>query len=287
MQLGMEVVSMASAVVLNEAPHNMVEKGLAVLSRDKAGNPLVTKADFGRNVINDPFARAHVINAMQGNDRITTITPAMLLEREGTILEQLFELVGSTPPKQLACQIKRSIEQVGNAAGQLTEHQRYLPGGLVLISEFDVLTAFQVANPDFKLLQTPGQEDWRGWLNVTWLPTQAGMLTCDFSQVLRPTDLKQRPFRLTQAEHHEWALAQGGDGLTSVEELVHLYLRSLLETGLPLWSGPAIRCRNANGSGQSLCVDSRAGHGFSVCSSGHDAHWTLGAVARKFQPLAA
>ena len=233
-----------------------------------AGNPLVAK---------------RVAAAIKGESP-RAVSFDDLLPRE---VELTGRLIGTAPPEN---QIKQALETARGKWGGLTEDDRFIPPNLSLEKLFEAIYRFneqlqEAGVPLLKLCHEQGKEWWRGHRDVQQLPTQSGVIRCNFSKLMR-ADLDGRPFSLNAQKQNEWAMENGGDGLTSAEETVFLWLRCLIEEGRPLWSVGSVRCRSGYGSESSLSVRFHADGGFEVDFWHLRAtHWSLGAVPRKFAAL--
>jgi len=77
------------------------------------------------------------------------------------------------------------------------------------------------------------------------LPTEAGIIHCDFEKILLTTDSDSRPFMLYYSDQKRWVREQGGDIPTSVEETLYILLRFYLEQNRVPFAAFCIRCRNS------------------------------------------
>lgn len=116
--------------------------------------------------------------------------------------------------------------------------------------------------------------------------TKAGIFDCDLTTVMQPKDADHKPFMLNHDEHEEWSKDQGGDGLSSAEEVLYLILRMKLEFGHVLFMGGAVRSRNGDGSGRSVFVGFTADVGLRVKWEYLSTRgWSFGCIPRKFTVL--
>lgn len=240
-----------------------------------------------QRVINDPLHRARVAAALRGEPILREVNFEDLLAREVTFTSKYFELIEVPYPGDI---INEALRRAESAWGGLTEHDRFVPGGIGLSRAFQCFYNFNQkqeasGSPPLKLHHNPKGEWWRSTSEV-YRPTEAGVIRCDFSQVMRPTDLQGRPFCCNYDEQLAWAKQQGGDGLTSAEETLYLLARSVFERDFSLWGAGWTRCRNLYYSESSLFVSWDADDGLSI---GHwdrgDWGWYIGALARKFVAL--
>jgi hypothetical protein len=219
--------------------------------------------------------------AFRGELVLGEISPEEWIARECAVGE---ELSGLGLPTAFD---PREVVRAANAG--VTVHSRFLPGGLTLTALFPLLYAWNEKAGEDDILKLYGDRDnewWRKNGSVQQLPTKAGVLTCNFLQVMQPTDLAGRPFYLNMEEQTAWAKAQGGSGLASAEQLVYLFIRSVVERQLPLWAVGSARCCNTYGSDYSLNVYWNAGDGFYVSYwARSDRDWYLGAVPEVFAEL--
>lgn len=275
-------------VLAKDAPHSRIGQVLACLSAGEAG---VTSDHLQQNVVNNPVQRAMVITAMRGDLTLGMPSFADILEREASIVGSFCRMAGlSYPPLR---QIEKALCLAEATRDFVSVNDRFIPGGIGLEQAFQFLynwNAEQIKQGGIPLklyneIGKVGKEWWRTDKDVEFIPTQAGILTCDFGAVSR-SDMAGRPFNLTLDDQIAWAKDQGGDGITSIEELVYLFIRSIIECRLTLWGGGSMKCRNACGSGYSLGVHWVAGGGFDVGLWRRSVQdWDLGAVARKFLAL--
>lgn len=230
--------------------------------------------------IDDPIRRAVVAAAYRGEIEATSIVPADWAAREMAVNAELMKY-------GLPSFDEAQVEYMSNGAGQ---HDRYLPGNLTLQVLFPFFYNWNNTedNPTVKLAHDPDKEWWRNDKSAESLPTMAGVLTCNYSQVMQPVDLAGRPYFLPMDEQVKLAKQMGGSGLTSAEQVTYLFIRSVVERRLPLWAAGSARCRNAYGSDSSLRVYWCADDGFYVSLwRRSEQSWLLGAVPEVFKALEA
>ncbi|MCX6809815.1 MAG: hypothetical protein NTZ65_03665 [Candidatus Berkelbacteria bacterium] len=251
------------------------------------GRCLVTPAMLQR-VVTDPTHCAAVAAAMRGEQPSSARFDDILV-REGNVTQIICDYAEVEYPGNDI--VEKALRMVQAKRGVVTIHDRFAPK-IALPQLFNFFYRYnKVAEEEgripVKLWQTAGQENWRGW-DAEFLPTETGVINCDFSQVMRATDITGRPFLLDMDQQMTWAKEQGGDGITSVEQITLLFIHSIIEFGRPLWGGGTVRCCNSCGSGDSLDVYWDADGGFGVgdwsCS---DQDWNIGAVPRKCLVLGA
>lgn len=228
--------------------------------------------DLVQATINDPIQRSVVAAAYRGEVEATNITPTDWVARELAVSTELAKY-------GLPALNEYHVEYASK--GTIGIHCRLVPVSWTLETMFPFFNSWNEveSNPKVKLYHGRDSEWWRTNKSVQHLPTKAGVLNYSFSQVMQPTDLAGRPFFLNAEEQTAWAKEQGGSGPMSAEQVVYLYIRSVVERKLPLWAAGSVRCCNSYGSDNSLSVDWYADYGFCVysCSrSGRD--WNLGAV---------
>lgn len=119
------------------------------------------------------------------------------------------------------------------------------------------------------------------------IPTELGVISCDFRDMFVPTDGVDRPFRLTQSQRIEWAIQRGGDTITSVEEALFLLLRAQLELGRRPFMGGVIHCRNTNAYNLHMYLVTYHYGGLDISTASDDVRgdWYDGAIARFFTKL--
>lgn len=270
-------------------------------SKDAFGNGLGNAHQFGlamgergitpamfQQAVADPGRGAAVAASLRG-DSMTRILREDLLSREIEIVRIFCEIAGIVPNGIDVSneQIEQAILKIEAQNGSVKVSDRFMPGNLTLFEMFRFIYNWNAKQIDahqssLKLYNEQGKEWWRSNKDVESIPTKPGIITCDFQTVIKPTDMLGRPFNLGINDQIAWANDQGGDGIMSAEEVVYLFVRSLIENQLPLWGGGSIRCRNAYGSGLLLDVGWSADRGFSVGSFGRSVqHWALGALPRK------
>lgn len=236
--------------------------------------------DLAQATIDDPIRRAVVAAAFRGEIEPVSITPTDWAAREMAVSTELAKY-------GLPAFDSYHVEYMSNGAGP---HDRFLPGDLTLQVLFPFFYNWNNTedNPTVKLAHDPNKEWWRTDRSVESLPTRTGVLSCNFAQVMQPINLAGWPYLLPMDEQVKLSKQMGGSGLTSVEQLTYLFIRSVVERRLPLWAAGSARCRNTYGSGHSLRVHWYADSGFCVNDwprSGRD--WCLGAVPEVFTALEA
>lgn len=232
-----------------------------------------------QRVIDDPARRRQVGDALTGPLTALELTKEQWVERELHFLRKLrdFGLPLSPDAKFWSDFAERdSLEWFVNEAweeGYGLNH-RIVPGGLTREILFDAwLNAGFVISMNNK--------------GVEQLPTEMGVLRCDLSLVMQPIDDENRPFNLNYDDQLTWCKEQGGSGFTSVEELLYLVLRMLLEFGRILFLGGWVRCRNdsdePNASGFMFIFVDPTGHKVGVNQDKKEVRgWYHGCVPRKF-----
>lgn len=261
-------------VVLNEAPHNRIEKGLACLA-----NAGVTSDQWQQATINDPITRQRVASALKG-EASAPITQNDWLERE---VEILGKICGSGI-ESLRSTLNRAVEEWGEP----TEHWRVIPGSYTLPDLFDILYRLndkwqEGHNGKSFLCRKRNEEWWRTSDKWQPLPTELGVMICNLETCANPTDLTGAPYYLNREEQKAWCKTQGAEELMSVEEVLYLFIRSIIERSRPLWPAGIMRCRNTHGSGNPLYVSWLADGGLTVAYwyDDDDANWNIGALPRK------
>jgi len=260
----MSVVSLANVVTVGELFGMLAELGV--------GQPEV------QATIDDPIRRAVVAAAYRNKIEAVSIAPACWIAREMAISAELVKY-------GLPAFGAYDVEYMSTCA---SVHDRFIPDDLTLQVLFPFFYSWNNTggNEQIKLAHVPGNEWWRTDKNAESLPTKAGVLTCDFDKVMQAVDLSDRPFFLSMDEQVKFAKQMGGSGLTSVEQLTYLFIRSVVERRLPLWSAGLARCCNLYGSGYLLSVDWSADHGFCINHRHRTAKsWRLGAVLEAFTAL--
>ncbi len=267
-------------VVLNEAPHNRIEKGLACLA-----NAGVTSDHWQQATIDDPIARRCVASALKG-EVATPITQDDWLEREAEILSQICDSgkgSGMFSVESLRPALNRAVEEWGEP----TEHWRVIPGAYTLPDLFEILyrleDKWQEDHSGKSFLCGRRKEEW--WrTSDTYQPiaTELGVMVCNLETCANPTDLDGAPYYLNREEQEAWVKTQGAEEMMSAEEVIYLFIRSIMGLSRPLWPAGTMRCRNNTGSGGSLSVYWHARDGLSV-SGWHDVgpSWCIGALPRK------
>lgn len=223
----------------------------------------------------DPIFRAKLGAMFRGETVEVTTTFDQLLSRETELTKQVCELTSTAySGDSIVEQALRKGEAEWNG---FTEHDRFVPAGL---NRQSLLLAYRKAglklNSDEKSADCDGEN----------LPTEVGIIRQDLTSMMTPTDLAGRPFYLSMEEQEKWAKAQGGDGLTSVEETLFLVLRKVLELSAAPWSAGWCRCRNSHSSDNSLNVRWHADNGLKVNFGNRGYYnWYEGALVRKFLAL--
>lgn len=270
-----------TAVVLQKAPHDRVDKGLACL-----GNEGVTSDDWQQRVITDPASRRRVAAVLRGKQH-DPISLCVLAAREAQIVSQICEM-GQMGARFLTIEtVTPCLREAEQALDELTEHCRLIPGAFGLEELFRVLYALddqcrQEHQGKGFLYEARYEEQWRTNNEVEHTPTELGVTVYNLETGFMSTGMDGAPFNLPKAQQESWAKEQGGDGLMSAEEILYLFTRSIMERSLPLWTTGGVRCRNTHGPGGSLSVRWDALDGLYVSHWVDDPHWNLGALARKF-----
>lgn len=236
--------------------------------------------DMAQTTIDDPIRRAVVAAAYRGEIEAVTIASTDWASREMAVSAELAKY-------GLPAFDSYHVEYMSTGAGV---HDRFVPGDLTLQVLFPFFYNWNDTedNPTIKLAHDPNKEWWRTDKSAESLPTKTGILSSNFGQVMQPVDLAGRPYFMPMDEQVKLAKQMGGSGLTSVEQLTYMFIRSVVERRLPLWAAGSARCGNLFGSGYSLSVVWSAGIGFYVlyCYRS-DQHWYLGAVPEVFTALEA
>ncbi len=183
--------------------------------------------------------------------------------------------------------VAHHLRKAENVWGELTEHYRFIPGGLDLPELYQVLYQLDDwSEGNSFLYDTRGEEWWRTDDKIEHIPTDLGVLDCNLTTANYMTGMDGAPYNLNLNQQENWARQQGGDRLMSAEEILYLFVRSIKERSLPLWAFGSARCRDTSGLDCSLYVRWNAGEGLHVGYWGVDAqHPSLGALARKFCKL--
>ncbi len=212
-----------------------------------------------QQVINDPF-RCHIVaDALIGKmAAVEEMTQSEWIERETNTLSQL-GLIGH----------EVAIQQMATQAS--SQYGYFIPAELTRSQLLELASKMGI-----KLHSSPncvGDE----------ISTQVGVLECNLSEIMTPTDPDHSPFNLNCKEQEAWAERQGGKGLTSVEETIYLLIRAFLQFGQIPFMGGWIRCRNHRGSERSLFVSFNIVRGLDVYWDALDyCHWRCGAIPWKF-----
>ncbi len=251
----------------------------------------MTSQEWQIGTINNPLIRSRVVAAIRNQPGPHTISIEQVYERETYLTAQYCGLAGVEYPGNVI--IEQACKKAASVWGELTEHDRFIPGNIGLGDGTRFFHRFNASREEarsqtLKLYSSFTEAEWGTSRNVQHIPTVAGMIRLDFSRVLQPTDLLGRPFYLTNEEHIEWAKEQDGDGLTSGEEGLVLFGRSVIERNLPLWGAGSARMRNVYGSKNSLCVYWNARNGLGLVNVEQDLrYWDLATLPRKFVALGA
>lgn len=239
-----------------------------------------------KQAVSDQICKSSVGAALRGELVLDKIPFDQILERECMVVQIVLGWSGlkySGDNKVEAALRRAEAEWDG-----LTSHDRVIPGNLDLTRLFQAVYGFNdycksEGKTGIKLGHEPNKEWWRSDKQAKSLPTYFGVLRQDLTVAMQPTDLTGSPFYLNADEHEAWARERGGDGMTSVEETLYLFLRSAYEYGRPLWGVGWVRCRNTYGSDSHLALYWDAGDGLRVGRWGPvDRGWAGGCLARKF-----
>jgi hypothetical protein len=249
----------------------------------------VKRSDLQRAVVDDPIQRQRVVAVILNQDAPTDVSFDQILEREVNTLttlcgEDWMQFGAENVAVALEQQIEVALRKVEETWGFVTVHDRVVPNGLKLDRIFRGIYAYnaQHAEAPIELGHDMDKEWWRADKSVQHIPTRFGIIRQDLTKVLQPTDIAGRPFYLSLDDQIVWSKSQGGDGLTTAEETMYMWLRSLYERNLPLWGAGSCRTANTYGSSWSFRVHFGAGGGLDVSDCAHDPSWRFGALARKF-----
>jgi len=223
-----------------------------------------------KQIINSTIRRQRVADALVGKfDAVVEMSKAEWIERETNAMIHL-----GLMSKEAATDIDVArIKQMADA-GQFGINRYFVPVGLKRYRLLEL-----AAKVGIKIKSSPNYDG-------DEIPTEAGVLECDLSQIMQSTDSAHRPFNLDYNSHLAWAKEQGGSDLTSAEEMLYLLIRHFMAFGRILFVGGWIRCRNRHGSSGRLRVYFFAGCGLVVFYCCDDVSgWGWGAVPRKFIPL--
>lgn len=230
-----------------------------------AGGKIADVINCFQRIITDPIYRRQVWLAMTGKLVISEMTQDEWIERESNTMDQF-----GLPTDENRRQIERLAK-----SGKFGVNHYFAPAGLARKQLIELARKVGIKIDDSPYCD--GRE----------LPTEAGVLECDPFAIMVPANVEHHPFNLDAEEQEEWAKGQGGDGLTSAEEILYLLIRQFVAYGRILFMGGWIRCRNRHDGDESLDVGFAAGRGLSVDWGDRSYRdWRCGAVARKFMPLA-
>ena len=254
---------------------NLMKEGLAMTLK----SPETGFGSFDDD-INWRFDRAYNTNPL--THMIPLVAPHLvvpldaLLERELAVASQLCDLACASPPSELV--VTQALERVKRERNFFLGYDHFVPADL---DRRRLLAACQKAGIGLKD-GSPESADHEGWE----CPTEVGVFTCDLATFMEPTNARHSPYKLPSERQRNWASAQGGDGICSVEEylllLLHAWLRGIK---VPIVGG-AVRCNNSWEGGHLLTVfcDKDANLGIYPVADVCDA-WYLGAVPRRFIAL--
>lgn len=214
-------------------------------------------------VVSDPSRRATVATAIRGELKMPSISPEHWIERELAVVRRLIEF--GLPEFDLALVEKAAVKPAGI-------HSRFVPGGMqrYQLLEACAQAGLKLYNNDAKAADCDGEE-------ITTVPCVS---LVDYGTLMKPTNKNHHPFMLDYDQQWAWAREQGGRGFCSAEQTIYLaVLRPWIECdGIP-YMGGSIRCRNARGSDDSLCVSFNADYGLYVSYYGRSGqYWNLWAL---------
>ncbi|MFH1088789.1 MAG: hypothetical protein V1719_03030 [Patescibacteria group bacterium] len=231
-----------------------------------AGGNLDTVLRCFQRIIDDPVYRRQVWWAMTGKLVISEISKEEWIEQETNAMIQLGLMDND------ALRIKQMADK-----GEFGVNHYFAPPGMIRSRLLEL-----AAKVGIKLESSP---------NCTGesRPTVVGVLECDLSTIMQPTDSVHRPFNnLGYDGHLAWAEEQGGSDLASAEEILYLLIRHFMAFGRILFMGGWIRCRSGHGPSDQLRVYFSHDGGLGVdCGGDSNFCRNLGAVPRKFTPLEA
>lgn len=244
----------------------------------------VTRGDLQRSVIDDAIQRQKVAAVMRGLDVPGEVSLDQIVTREDKTLQFLCEWMGVKFPG--AKLLQEALLKAEAEWGVISIHDRVIPAGLGLAQLFAGFYAFNAVRNEqrevpIKLGHPANEEWWRKDKDVQHLPTELSVIRQDLAAVMQPADLLGRPFYLSLDDQMAWAREQGGDGITSAEEIGYLAFRRAYEYNLPPWAAGSCRTRNTYGSARSLLVDWYAFVGFRVAYYDRGARWFVGVLPRK------
>lgn len=234
----------------------------------------VTAGDIQKSVVDNPITRDRVAAAILGKDAPVKVSFQQLLEREINYTRDIVYLIGDR-----SChydeEIFLALKKIEKSWGDLSIHDRFIPGGLVRYQLLKICQdlGLKIHNNDPDSANCDGES----------ITTESGVIRMDFQKLMQATNILGAPFNLIYNEQVLWAHVLGGDGLTSTEKTLYLFLRHLKETNLPLWGCGAVRCRNFVDRKYSLGIGWDAEGGLCVGRWLRDSrHCELGALSRKF-----
>lgn len=240
-----------------------------------------TQQELNR-LIAEPSIRDAVVAALRSSPSFASeiISSDKFLERELQFLALASQLTAEFPAVPEA-EVLKAITKKQKITEELSVWDYFQPEGLTIVQG---LAFFKAA--DFKLYHEFGQEWWRKEKAIEFLPTQAGIMTCDFRRIGTFFDLELHPFNLDYKEQISWAKEQGGDTIYSVEEALYRNFRGYQMLGYPVGFNGSERCRNISGSVCSLSLGWGGGDGLCVYGWGLGGRfWRSGAFPRKFLAL--
>lgn len=225
---------------------------------------------------------------------------AEIVLRELETLRLFCETAGIRFPKGpcFADNLIRTIVLAERETGEFSTNFRFIPGGLTLDDLFVFLYNFDErlgSENRWQLLHgEERKETWRTLKDLEEIPTQAGILVCDFGKLFR-FDLKDiagsQPvcFNSNFKEHTKWAIdCYGSRKLTSAEEALYLFIRGAMEYRVALWSGLTVRCWNGVGKNKTLSVNFRHGDSLGIEIGTIETFArssNIGAIPRVFFPM--
>lgn len=169
----------------------------------------------------------------------------------------------------------RHIDQAYQGFG---EHHRYMPGGLDMAMLVRGLPALGVKVRPHKIP-----------LGFERIPGDTGVIYCEISEIMRPTDLEDAPFMLDMSRQVGWARSLGYEGIMSAEEVLYILVRSAAQfRRLPFANG-WVRTRNKVKADERVVIAYSAEYGGLEVGLTDEAtkRPTLGAIPEKFLKIAA